>query len=74
MKAEQYSRDERELAGWRVTVETYALGDARLDLTALDHAEQLFKVGDEPVGVLFAYRRDRVKARRSAPGGRIPPP
>ena len=26
MKAEQYSRDERELAGWRVTVETYALG------------------------------------------------
>jgi hypothetical protein len=28
MKAEQYSREERELAGWRVTVETYALGGA----------------------------------------------
>jgi hypothetical protein len=25
MKAEHYSRDERELAGWRVTVETYAV-------------------------------------------------
>jgi hypothetical protein len=26
MKPEGYSRDERDLAGWRVTVETYAAG------------------------------------------------
>jgi hypothetical protein len=55
MKPEHHSRDERELAGWKVTVETYALGGvyhctianvdpgariARADGATKDEAEQ----------------------------------
>ena len=55
MKAEEYSREQREIAGWQITVETYKLGDvyhctianvdpgariARADGTTKEEAEQ----------------------------------
>lgn len=55
MKAEEYSREQREIAGWQITVETYKLGDvyhctianvdpgariARADGATRDEAEQ----------------------------------
>jgi hypothetical protein len=55
VKAEEYSRAERELEGWRITIETYRVGDvyhctianadpgariARADGATRDEAEQ----------------------------------